>query len=60
MTQFNDILETFGISAEDYSVRPFGNGLINDTYLVSSEVHTPSYMLQRINHNILLIVIILR
>ena len=52
MTQFNDILETFGISAEDYSVRPFGNGLINDTYLVSSEVHTPSYMLQRINHNI--------
>ncbi len=52
MTEFNDILEVYGIPADEYSVRPFGNGLINDTYLVHTEKSAPSYMLQRINHNI--------
>lgn len=52
MNDFNVILNEFGIPASEYSVRPFGNGLINDTYLVYSENRHPAYMLQRINHNI--------
>jgi Ser/Thr protein kinase RdoA (MazF antagonist) len=32
-------------------VRPLGNGLINDTYLVqTAEANAPDYVLQRINH----------
>lgn len=52
MNNYSEILERFGIPASEYSVRPFGNGLINDTFLVYSENRTPSYMLQCINHNI--------
>lgn len=52
MNDFNVILKEFGIPASEYSVKPFGNGLINDTYLVYSENRQPAYMLQRINHNI--------
>lgn len=41
-----EILKKFGI---DYSVKAYGNGHINDTYVVQS---TPRYILQRINTNV--------
>ncbi|MCC8035195.1 MAG: aminoglycoside phosphotransferase family protein [Rikenellaceae bacterium] len=35
------------------AIRPFGNGLINDSYLVeSADSYHPEYILQRINHHI--------
>lgn len=34
-------------------IRPFGSGLINDTYLVTTiDSFTPDYVLQRINHQV--------
>ena len=33
------------------SIKPLGNGLINDTYVVRTEGADPDYVLQRINHN---------
>ena len=43
--QLNEILDQFEIPA---SITPYGNGHINDTYLVT----TPMYIMQRINTNI--------
>lgn len=43
--QLNEILDQFDIPA---SITPYGNGHINDTYLVT----TPMYIMQRINTNI--------
>lgn len=45
------IAQYFAIEGTVTGVRPLGNGLINDTYLVSSSVGK-RYVLQRINHNI--------
>lgn len=42
----------FDIEGHVTEVKPFGNGLINDTYRVLTEGDTPDYILQRINHNI--------
>ena len=44
------ILPAFGLNQKDCSISPFGNGLINKTWLVESE--NKKYILQRINSNI--------
>ncbi|MGL4993516.1 MAG: phosphotransferase enzyme family protein [Bacteroidales bacterium] len=51
--ELNKIVSDFIEKSENYTIEPFGGGLINDTYLVkSSDESHPNYILQRINHNI--------
>lgn len=52
MKQFNDIIRHFSISEEIAAVSPLGDGLINDTYLVTTSSDDQDYVLQRINHNV--------
>lgn len=50
MTDYQDILRHFCIEGSVNEVRPLGNGLINDTFKVSTTPATaPDYVLQRIN-----------
>lgn len=50
---FNSILSHFQIKGGVTNVKPLGNGLINDTYLVETQgEETPNYVLQRINDSI--------
>ena len=46
------ILAQFEIEGMVKEVKPLGNGLINDTYLVVTDGDTPDYVLQRINNAI--------
>ena len=46
----NQVLTHYGCSIENCTVSPLGNGLINDTYLVSNE--QANFVLQRINKNV--------
>ncbi len=46
-----EILAAFGIDSQS-TIAPFGNGLINDTYLVRDKEGAPRYVLQRINTDI--------
>ena len=46
---FETIFKEFGIDA-NASVKPFGSGLINNTWLVSE--NEDDFILQRINHNV--------
>jgi Ser/Thr protein kinase RdoA (MazF antagonist) len=46
---FETILKEFGINA-NASVKPFGSGLINNTWLISENEN--DFILQRINHNV--------
>ena len=46
---FRAILNEFGIEANT-SVKPFGSGLINNTWLISENGN--EFILQRINHNV--------
>ena len=48
-TAINDIASQFRIRGEIYSVTPFGNGHINDTYRVVTD-KGDEYLLQKINH----------
>lgn len=51
MIDFNAILSHFIIDGEVSEVKPLGNGLINDTYMVVTQSSlTPNYVLQRINN----------
>ncbi len=53
MKNLNDIVSEFDISGKVSEVKPLGNGLINDTYIVRTEsADSPDYVLQRINHRI--------
>lgn len=54
MSTFNldNILSQFLIEGKVESVKPLGNGLINDTFRVVTEGDGPDYVLQRINNNI--------
>jgi Ser/Thr protein kinase RdoA (MazF antagonist) len=47
-----EILFQFGLSAENFRVMLFGNGLINATWKVVDEQDNPKYILQKINHQI--------
>lgn len=47
------ILEHFNIKGTPVEIRPLGNGLINDTFMVTTSDDSPyDYVLQRINHAI--------
>ena len=47
------IISNFRIEGEIDSVTPYGNGLINKTYLLQNRYpNVPDYLLQRINHNV--------
>lgn len=53
MEKLNQIISQFAIKGTVESVKPLGNGLINDTYKVTTkEADAPDYVLQRINHHI--------
>ncbi|MBO4996184.1 MAG: aminoglycoside phosphotransferase family protein [Muribaculaceae bacterium] len=53
MKDFNEIISKFAIVGTVAEVKPLGNGLINDTYIVkTADDATPDYVLQRINHHI--------
>lgn len=54
MSTFNldNILSQFLIEGKVESVKPLGNGLINDTFRVVTEGDASDYVLQRINNNI--------
>ncbi|MGB5008357.1 MAG: aminoglycoside phosphotransferase family protein, partial [Ferruginibacter sp.] len=44
-----DILFQFGLNSDRFSVLPFGNGLINSTWVIEDDPGTPAYILQKIN-----------
>ena len=48
----NKVVSHFDINGRAVDIKPLGNGLINDTYLVATEGDAPDYVLQRINHAI--------
>jgi thiamine kinase-like enzyme len=48
----NTIINKFKISGEIVSIKPYGNGHINDTFLVELENPKNKYILQRVNHHI--------
>ena len=51
MKDLNDLIMKFDLKGQVDSIAPLGNGLINDTYKVTT-TDGPSYVLQRINHHI--------
>ncbi len=53
MKDLREIAGKFDFREVVEKVKPFGNGLINDSYFVKTVgVDTPDYLLQRINHTI--------
>lgn len=50
MEDLKKIVERFAIEGEVKEIAPLGNGLINDTYKVTTGDGTPDYVLQRINN----------
>lgn len=52
MKDLKEIVAQFATKGEVAEIKPLGNGLINDTYIVKTTGDTPDYVLQRINHNI--------
>ncbi|MCM4156694.1 aminoglycoside phosphotransferase family protein [Gramella sp. AN32] len=49
--ELNRIIAHFNISEKAYDFSLLNNGLINDTYLVTSALN-PQYILQRVNHEV--------
>lgn len=52
LEELEKIVSQFDIKGKVESIKPLGNGLINDTYAVRTEGDDPDYVLQRINHAI--------
>lgn len=53
MEKLNNIVSQFAITGTPVEIKPLGNGLINDTYIVKTqETEAPDYVLQHINHHI--------
>jgi Ser/Thr protein kinase RdoA (MazF antagonist) len=52
MEDLKRIVERFAIEGSIKEINPLGNGLINDTYKVTTEGDCPDYVLQRINNAI--------
>ena len=48
----NEIVAQFRLEGKVVEIKPLGNGLINDTYIVKTEGDAPNYVLQRINNAI--------
>jgi Ser/Thr protein kinase RdoA (MazF antagonist) len=46
---FNNILTHFALNPLQYTVQPFGSGLINHTWTISTPDGRPCYILQKIN-----------
>lgn len=46
------VLQTYGLDFSMLEVKPFGSGLINNTWKVSRQDNDTSYILQRINHHV--------
>ena len=46
------VLQTYGLDFSTLEVKPFGSGLINNTWKVSRQDNDTSYILQRINHHV--------
>ena len=44
-----DIVSQFAIEGEVKDIAPFGGGLINHTYKVTTEGNAPDYVLQNVN-----------
>ena len=52
MEDLKRIVNLFAIEGKVKEIAPLGNGLINDTYKVTTEGSAPDYVLQRINNAI--------
>ena len=52
MNSLNQIIEKFPEIKNVESVKPLTAGLINQTYLVTTQEGIPNFILQCINHNI--------
>lgn len=53
MEKLKDIVSRFATEGTVSEIKPLGNGLINDTYIVRTEgSEAPDYVLQHINHHI--------
>lgn len=51
--EINDIAKQFALQGTVSSIKPLGEGFINDTYIVrTASDDTPDYILQRKNHNV--------
>ncbi|MBQ1909479.1 MAG: aminoglycoside phosphotransferase family protein [Bacteroidaceae bacterium] len=51
--QLRDIVALFATEGSITEIKPLGEGLINDTFLVrTAETTAPDYVLQRINHHV--------
>lgn len=50
--KLNEIIKAFQLDGLAYSLTPFGNGLINHTWKVSSDIGMPSFILQRVNTDV--------
>lgn len=48
----NSVVKHFDLKGKVDTIKPLGNGLINDTFIVKTQGDAPDYVLQRINHNI--------
>ncbi|MBS1750300.1 MAG: aminoglycoside phosphotransferase family protein [Bacteroidetes bacterium] len=46
------ILQQFGINIANVEIKPFGSGLINNTWKISLQDNDQAYILQRINNNV--------
>ena len=51
-TKLLSIASTFQLEGTVQSIKPLGEGFINDTFIVRTEGESPDYILQRKNHNI--------
>lgn len=53
MKDLKEIVSHFDTKGTISEIKPLGNGLINDTYVIrTEEVDAPDYVMQRINHSI--------
>ena len=52
MNELNEIISAFAIEGDVAEIEPLGNGLINDTYKVTTTGATHDYVLQRVNNAI--------
>ena len=46
------IADNFLYEGKILTIEPYGDGLINDTFRITTSEEAPDYMLQRINHSV--------
>lgn len=52
MTNLRNIASQFELTGEILEIKPMGSGLINDSYVIKTDLEDNAYVLQRINHNV--------